>query len=260
MTDEPEVNPLRVSMIKNAIMQNRDEPITVENLSRFLPDDFDLDYDLDVAPLIADQGEAKPLSEVEFDAEAPAQEATPAIKFEGDAPEPVMEAAEPEPPAPTAEEIAAAEQRVRDSHTALAERRVSLIQAQGVERVARDKLGKVLGSFQAGFTPVSRDQLMRDYIASEQHAKAMRKAGMSPTPQGRPGKSYFDRTRFYGARGDAADFARQSPPLTEAQARALGGHGAGWKGNARNSYSASNKGRNNYDPRRGPVAKLPSEL
>jgi hypothetical protein len=244
MSDER--NPLRDAMVSNIIMTHPDTPLTVEALAPFLPDTFDLgEDDLQV------YRDAHPL---EFDADAPAEPAEfKPIKISkpGD---------QPPTPAPvfSAETIQLALQCKIAADQALADARVLQMTEDRQERELRAKLAEAVAAFQSGFPKVTRDQLMREFIASEQQ----RRAGGVPQrqAQSRPGKSYFDRSRFYGARGDANDMARQSAPLTEAQARKIGGHGPGTKGNARGAFPKHMLGATNYDPRRGAVpGSLPSE-
>jgi hypothetical protein len=251
MTEQSEVNPLRAMMVANIIAQNSDVPITVEALAPLLPDNFDLGEDdlelyrerhpIEAEPTPA-QHEAAAMVQslmsaepIEFEgAPEPTPEATNAP-----APEAVAESAEPEPPAPaTPEQVESAVTRRNRAEQKLANARVAVLSAQNAERAARGKLAEAVTTFQNGFPKVTREQLARDVIASEQARKA---AGHTLQPQGRPGKSAVDRIAFYGRGGNPA-----------------GGGGAYRRG----AFPAQAKGAPNFDPRRGTVAvqaKLPSE-
>jgi hypothetical protein len=259
MTEQTEVNPLRAMMVENIIHQNSNLPITVENLAPLLPDNFDLGEDdleryrerhpLEAEPtpqqreaadmvqsLLSDEpivfeGEAEQSSEAIGDAEA---RAFNAHRESQRAP---IKAPEADSPAPaTPEAIDAAIVRRNKAEQGLANARVAVTVAGNAERAARAKLAEAVTTFQNGFPKVTREQLMRDVIASEQERKA---AGHPLQPQGRPGKSAVDRQAFYGRGGNPArgDYRR-------------------------GAFPAQAKGAPNYDPRRGAVAaqtKVPSE-
>jgi hypothetical protein len=227
MTEETEINPMRVMMVTSIIQRNQGEAFTVENLTRFFPADFDLGED-DLAHYRA----AHPI-------DVPPE---PPIEFEGDtaptaeAPAPAVESAKPEPePAqpPPPEAIEAAVTRRNKAEQDLANARVLQITEDNQERALRGDLAKAVSAFQSGFPPITREQLMRDVIASEQERKA---AGHPSRPQSGPGKSVVDRVAFYGRGGNPArgDYRR-------------------------GAFSSQAKGAPNYDPRRGAVAKAPSE-
>jgi hypothetical protein len=225
MTDTPEGperNPLRDFLIRAEIQTHPGEEVTVENLAKYLPSDFDLRDD-DLAPFIE--------APVEFEGEAPQAQtnAKPIIETLAE----VKAETEPEPEPITAEQIEAAVTRRREAEQNLANRRVDLLKADTVVRAARDALSKAVSAFQSGFAPISREKLMRDYISSEQARKA---AGHQSAPQGRPGKSVVDRMAFYSRGGSPARGSYQ-----------------------RGAYPSQLKGAKNYDPRRGPVAKLPEQ-
>ena len=228
-TEQDDVNPLRRMMVENVIKQNFREPLTVDALKDFFPPDFDLGLD-DLQPHIDAAATA-----IEFEGEP---EALPpqarAVAAANVAAEPV--ATEPEAPPATPEAIERATVRRLAADQALANARVAVISAQNVERDARGKLAKAVGAFQSGFPQITREQLMRDMIASEQARKA---AGHTSHPQSRPGKSVVDRVAFYGRGGNPArgDYRRGAFP-----SQAFGAP--------------------NHDPRRGAVAaqpKVPSE-
>jgi hypothetical protein len=216
MTEETEINPLRAAMVANVIAQNSGEALTVENIARLLPDNFDLGEDD-----LEHYRQSRPIT---FEGEP---EATPAATQEA-APEAV---AEPEAPPATPDQIETATQRRIAADQSIANARVAVIAAGNVERAARAKLAEAVTTFQNGFPKVTREQLMRDMIASEQERKA---AGNPLRPQGRPGKSAVDRTAFYGRGGNPArgDYRR-------------------------GAFPSQAKGAPNYDPRRGAVAALP---
>jgi len=261
-------NPRRDQMIEEAIAAHPGEPITVESLAQYFEPDFDLGDD-DLEPYRVAEP-ARAATEIEFEggpeakpeaipypagtldgkpqAPAPAPvtpepEALPpqaravaAAKAKTDLQAMVRDVAEPEAPPATPEAIERATARRLAADHALANARVAVIGAQNTERDARGKLAKAVSAFQSGFPPITREQLMRDMIASEQARKA---AGHTSHPQSRPGKSVVDRVAFYGRGGNPArgDYRRGAFP-----SQAFGAP--------------------NHDPRRGAVAaqpKVPSE-
>jgi pyruvate/2-oxoglutarate dehydrogenase complex dihydrolipoamide acyltransferase (E2) component len=247
MTDETEINPRRAMMVQNIIALNSAEPMTVENLAQFFPPDFDLGEDD-----LEHYRQSRPIT---FEGEP---EATPAATQEA-APEAASEPEAPPPPA-TPDQIEAATVRRIAADQSLANARVAVITAGNVERNARTKLAQAVTEFQNGFPKVTRDQLMRDMIASEQERKA---AGHPSQRQGRPGNSEVDRSAFYGRGGNPA---RHSPPPWSLNGKLVpaGTPGAvqGAKGYQRGAFRSQDKGAPNYDPRRGAVAafpKVPSE-
>jgi hypothetical protein len=232
-------NPRRNQMIEEAIAAHPGEPMTVANLAQYFEPAFDFgEDDLDW------YREAHP---IEFEAEA---EPTP-VATQAPAPEPQPPQAralaasrapeskplervapEPAPPADPAA-IEAAVSRRNKAEQDLANARVLQITEDNTERALRGDLAKAVGAFQSGFPPITREQLMRDVIASEQERKA---AGHPSRPKSQPGKSVVDRVAFYGRGGNPArgDYRR-------------------------GAFSSQAKGAPNYDPRRGAVAKVPSE-
>lgn len=128
---------------------------------------------------------------------------------------------------------------------ALMAARKSRMVAEDAQEQARKVMEQLRSVWKAG-GPTS-DQIRRNEIAA---INADRGAAVAQR-QSRPGPSYFDRQRFHAGRGDAADFARQSPPLTEAAARKLGGHGPGTKGNARGGFPKNYIGRSIRPPSEG---------
>lgn len=215
-------NPLRNQMVRNIIGANPDAPLTIEGLREFFPSDFDLGDD-DLAPY----------QTIEFEPEA---EPTPASVALAAKPEAAPVAAEPTP-ARTPEAIEAATLRRIASDQNLANARVAVTVAGNAERAARAKLAEAVNTFQKGFPPVTREKLVGDFVKEQAEIRRKIASGeMEPRKNPGIGKSVVDRTAFYGRGGNPAT------------------------GNyRRGAYAAQFKGTKNYDPRRGPVAKLPSE-
>ena len=273
MTEQTEINPLRAQMVRNIIAQHEGEPITVENLAPFLPADFQLgDDDLQQYQAAARVTGAKPPpvagDPAKTSGEAPAPATGEPVTFD-DAPAapatgqmPVIgptaagpdsralaEARDAKPPVPLeprtpkeaaalAEAIESAVQRRIKADQELANRRVELMAAGEAERAARTRLSVAVTTFQNGFAPVSPEQMRRDYVREQNEIRAAIKDGRLP-PRKNPGhgKSMVDRQAFYGRGGNPA------------------------AGNyRRGAYPSQAFGAPNYDPRRGNVAKPPSEL
>jgi hypothetical protein len=88
----------------------------------------------------------------------------------------------------------------------LAARR-ELADAIAAQKIARGTLSQTVMAWQRGGAPQpSREQLQRDYIASEQARKL---EGVSGRVMPQPGPSVIDRHAAYSAGGDANTFARK---------------------------------------------------
>jgi hypothetical protein len=244
------VNPLRADMIRTAISEHAGEPITVENLAQYLPADFEL-ADGDLAPYqsateqpIVFEGEQIPEAELlaglEPTPEAIGESEARAFNAHRESQRAPIKAPEAESkPAPASPEaIEAAVIRRNKADQDLANARVLQLKENDKERELRTLLAKAVTNFQAAFPPITRETLMKDFVASEQ---ARRASGEPATRQNRPGNSYLDRSRWHDLHGDAADFVRQSPPLTVHQAQKLvpGSAGPGTKGARRGGFPAS---------------------
>jgi hypothetical protein len=238
-------NPLREQMVKNIIGEHAGEPITVENLAKYLPDTFELGDD-DLAPY-------QEVTEQQRDNLALLQTLTGAdpasarpIEFEGEPeaittrdggskePEAVAESEAPGTP----EQIEAATLRRIKADQDLANKRVAVIAATNVERAARDRLAKAIGAFQSGFAPMTQQELRNQHVKEQTEIRRKIASGeMKPPRRGTGvGKSVVDRTAFYGRGGNPAT------------------------GNyRRGAYPSQAKGAPNFDPRRGATVKVPSE-
>lgn len=110
------------------------------------------------------------------------------------------------PAEPTREECNA---RGVELQTKLNAARAAVITLQQKLRDARGVAAKAVTEWQTGFRPITREQLVRQHIASEQQRKQDLKDGKIPPKQmPRVGNSYFDRAGAYG-QGDASTFARK---------------------------------------------------
>ena len=197
MTIETEVNPLRAAMVLNVISQNPGEPIAVENLAKYLPDNFDLGPD-----------------DLERYAEAALAEAVTTRDGGSKEPEAVAESAAEiapeqlsEPPTPEAIEAATLRRIAADQNIANA--RVAVTVAANAERVARDKLATALGVFQSGFAPITPQELRRQHVQEQQEIRRKIAAGEMPPPRHAGiGKSAVDRAAFYQRGGNPAGGGR----------------------------------------------------
>ena len=242
-------NPLRKMMTTNVIHQNPDVPLTVEALRPFFPDDFDLGED-DLAPHVQAaagiefEGELPPTPKVLSDAEVAALNVAPDPQGPSDGTSSLSDAfqsaagIEPEIVPPTPEEIEAAVQRRIQADQDLANRRSELLSAQSVERAARDKLSQAVSAFQKGFAPITPEQLRRSHVQEEAAIRQAIKDGTMPAPRNGAGvgKSVVDRQAFYSRGG--------SPGRGDYR---------------RGAFPSQAQGAKNYDPRKGNVAKLPSQ-
>lgn len=131
---------------------------------------------------------------------------------------------------------------------ALMAARKSRMVAEDAQEQARKVMEQLRSVWKAG-GPTS-DQIRRNEIAA---INADRATKVEHGNQRQPGASYYDRSRFYSAQGNAADFARQSPPLTHAAAQKLfpGSAGPGTKGNARGGFPKNYIGRSIRPPSEG---------
>jgi hypothetical protein len=225
-------NPLRDSMVKNILAQNHGEAITVENLKRFFPPDFDLGED-DLEPYKT--------TEVEFENSPPpnavSEQSSGADKMgEQDA-------------AGNAMTPDQARECVRVLQEALAQARGRVMTLTGDQRRARDKLANAIASFVSGFgPPMTREQLVAEEIRRGRFQK------QEAQRHSQPGPSYIDRAAFYGRDHSATGHVRSNLQY----------------GHRRGAMPASMKGK--IDPRyaaaamplvesvrKGAVAKLPSE-
>lgn len=269
MSEDTETNPLRAMMVANIIAQNPGEPITVESLAKLLPGNFDLGEDD-----LEHYRQSRPVT-FEGEPEAPEQDRFDRMGEQVDPatyeprplpdglknPPPIAASAEPEAPPPaTPEAIDAAVHRRIMADQGIANARVAVTVAGNIERAARTKLAEAVTEFQNGFPKVTRETLMRDYVASEQARKA---AGHPLQRQGRPGKSEVDQSAFYSRGGNPA---RHFPPPWSLNGKLVppGTPGAveGSKGYRRGALPSQARGAPNFNPARGNVVaqpKVPSE-
>jgi len=229
-------NPLRFYMVKNIIAQNPDAPITVESLSRFLPDTFDLGDD-DLAPYIQ-------TPEVEFEAEVVSPPPNAGVEqSSGDAVTGEQDAAGT--PTLTMDE---ARERVRVLHEALAQARGAVMTLVNDQRHARDRLATAIAAFVSGMRPpLTREALVAEEIRRGRfQAKQQRES--------RPGKSYVDRAAYFGRDNSAAGHVRSN--LQYGYRR--GAMPASMRGKIDPRYAAASMPLAE-SVRKGAVAKLPSE-
>lgn len=140
----------------------------------------------------------------------------------------------PQPEAPTLAPDQAREY-LRLANVALANARARVTTATNKRNAARGRLSDAVQAWQVGRPKMTREQLARDYIRDQQEQKlAVAEGRMSPREAPRIGPSVIDRV-----------------------AAAQRGGPAAW-GNFRRNASLV-RGGLNFDPRKGPVAKLPSQ-
>lgn len=192
--------------------------LNLANVAFALPPDFDLSQD-ELDGILANMGGDLPAVEPE----APPEASEP------------QDAADASAPSMTLDE---ARERLVKLQNELSAGRGSVLTLQSKLRTSRDKLAKAIQTFISGQKPITREQLQRDHIRSEQARKARGEA-LNGRGQAMPGPSVVDRIAFYSRGGSANQ-----------------GHGRGF---ARGAYHSSQRGMMNMDPRRGPVARVPSE-
>lgn len=139
--------------------------------------------------------------------------------------EPQAETAQPEAPTISRDE---AIENLRLAQVALANARAAVIGATNKRNKARERLSACVMAWQVGLPRMTRDQAVKESIASYQATRAEQQR--RPTP----GPSLVDRIAANQRGGPAA-----------------------W-GNFRRGASTV-RGGLNFDPRKGPVAKLPSQ-
>lgn len=213
--NSPTGNPTRDAFLYEAIANatEKGEPITVANLGlEWLPPDFDLQ-----------------LSELEA-----AQRVLAAN--DGAIPEP-----EAERPTMTLAEV---NSLLVAKQNELSHARGDLLGLENRRRTAREKLGDAITFFQKGLMKITREQLQREHIRSEQELKqGVADGKISPRRSpGRPGPSAVDRAGFYQRGGSV--------------------NSRGGNAFRRGGYGIENKGMGNADPRRGAVfmpPKVPSD-
>lgn len=141
--------------------------------------------------------------------------------------EPEAAAPQAEPPAPTTSPSEAAE-NLRLAHVALANARAAVTRATNVRGRCREALSRAVLAWQTGLPQMTRTEAVRESIASYQQTRG--EQVRRPTP----GPSVIDRVAANQRGGPAA-----------------------W-GNFRRGATTV-RGGLNFDPRKGPVAKLPSQ-
>jgi len=213
---------LRSLYLQNAVNQC-EPPITLERVSALLPPDFNLDQGELDAVLAGQDGSALP-SETTEATDHLSERSDAEVIYEGE------RGSNPnsnslahkftEPPT-----VAAAKQR-------LDEARVGVRALSDKLRVARGRFADCLQRYMrsrnaAAPTP---DELRRDFCKQEMESRKARAGTFGPkVPQGQPGPSKLDRSRFYNGKGSAAtidDFGAVSGT-----------------GSARGAFPASQRGR-----------------
>jgi hypothetical protein len=136
-----------------------------------------------------------------------------------------MQPTSPVPLQVTEDALGLARQELREAREAVAD--------------TRAEVAKRLADYNAKVPVISREQNVREHIASENaRRKAVAEGCAQPTERAKPGPSHIDRAAYYGRHGDANDRVRS-------RFRNGGYH--------RGAYTL--QGGVNLDPRRGPVAK-----
>ena len=126
---------------------------------------------------------------------------------------------------------------------ALGEARMKLRDRQAETKLARSALATSITIWQTGLPHYSAERNVRDHLKAEQAARRQRIEQGGPAATAQPGKSYIDRAAKYG---------RDNTPEGAARSRMQNGA-------RRGAFGFSQKFQKNFDPARGPVAKLPSE-
>jgi hypothetical protein len=191
-------NPLREDMIRNVISERAGEPITVENLAKFFPDDFFL-CDGDLAPY----REAEPATEqpIEFEGatEPEAQPFNHPLPITGNEAEQA-----PGPPPPAFEQIENATQRRIKADQDLANARVLQMKEDKAEEQLCAALATAVTAFQAAFPPVTRETLMQQHNQEQAAIRHAISRGEMPAPQQNVPRGAVSRAAYYQRFGHGA--------------------------------------------------------
>lgn len=135
-----------------------------------------------------------------------------------------------------------ANKAILDGQNRLGEARIQINKARDKTAKARAALASAITAWQNGAPAYTREQMTRDFIRGSNEARRQRIEGGIPPEVKAVGKSAIDRSAAY-----SKDYS------AEGAARSRMQHGA-----RRGAFPSSMKFQQNFDPRRGPVAKLPS--
>jgi hypothetical protein len=184
-------------MVKNVIAQHLDEPITVENLAQYFPDDFSLG-DGDLAPYI----DAVPAEQpIEFEGAPEPQPMNHPLPVAGNEAE---QTPEPPPPPPAREQIENAAQRRIKADQDLANARILQMTEDRTEQELRAKLAKAVTNFQAAFPPITRETLMRQYAQEQAAIRGAIARGEMPAPQSNVPRGAVSRAAYFQKFGHGA--------------------------------------------------------
>jgi hypothetical protein len=125
----------------------------------------------------------------------------------------------------------------------LGEARIVLQHKRDATAKARAALANAVTIWQTGLPPYSQEQLIRDHLRSEQEKRRQRIEGGAP-PQAK--------THGHSAIDIAAAYSKDNSPEGAVRSRMQ-------YGRSRGAFDKSKQYTQNYDPRRGPVFKPPSE-
>jgi hypothetical protein len=140
----------------------------------------------------------------------------------------------------TSQEATAA---IQAAENALGEARAALRLRQAETKAARAALATSITIWQTGLPVYTSEMNVRAHLKAQQQARRERIEQGGPAATTQPGKSYIDRAAKYG---------RDNTPEGAARSRMQNGA-------RRGAFGISAKFQKNFDPARGPVAKLPSE-
>jgi hypothetical protein len=241
-------NIVRDAFIDKAIKSARasDLPLTVTSLSVGfgLPDDFGLD-EKELLGFLGMMDGTNGEAETAAPQDALDMLSAPMPRDGGDTVDATIAAMAPQDAPPEAAFAPATRDEAMTDIVAmrnvLAEAR-ALVQIKTAQRKsARGRLADEIRRFQIGAgAAISTEELLRQNARDQQALRIARANGeLAPAPQNQPGPSAIDRAAFY-SRGGSANT----------------GHGPKWR---RGAAGIESRGSLNHDPRRGPVAKLPSD-
>lgn len=120
--------------------------------------------------------------------------------------------------------------------------RITLRNRQAETKAARSALATSISIWQTGLPAYTAEMNVRAHLKASQEARRKRIEQGGPSATTPPGKSYLDRAAKYG---------RDHSPEGAARSRMQNGAHRG-------AFSTASKFQKNFDPARGPVAKLPS--
>ncbi len=134
-----------------------------------------------------------------------------------------------------------ANQAILKAQNRLGNARIKINVTRDATAKARAKLADAITEWQSGAKPYTREALVRDHIRASNEARAQRVAQGIPPQVKAVGRSAIDRSAAY-----SKDYSAEGAARSRMQV-----------GARRGAFPSSMKFQQNFDPKRGAVAKLP---